>query len=94
MEIMRHQFRIIVIAFGVSLYCLTLLGCGERAETSVEKETKATKVKFVKVSPVKVSSPEGTIEYVGVLTAQRKVMIASETGGTIERLYFEKGDRV
>ena len=91
---MRHQFRIIVIAFGVSLYCLTLLGCGERAETSVEKETKATKVKFVKVSPVKVSSPEGIIEYVGVLTAQRKVMIASETGGTIERLYFEKGDRV
>jgi multidrug efflux pump subunit AcrA (membrane-fusion protein) len=91
---MRHQFRIILIAFGVSLYCLTLLGCGERAETSVEKEIKATKVKFVKVSPVKVSSPEGTIEYVGVLTAQRKVMIASETGGTIERLYFEKGDRV
>ncbi|MBW2358099.1 MAG: biotin/lipoyl-binding protein, partial [Deltaproteobacteria bacterium] len=91
---MRHQFRNIVIALGVSLYCLALPGCGERAETSVEREIKATKVKFVKVSPVKVSSPEGTIEYVGVLTAQRKVMIASETGGTIEKLYFEKGDRV
>ncbi len=94
MEIMRHQFRSIVIALGVSLYCLILLGCGDKAETSVVKESRETKVKFVKVSPVKTSSPEGTIEYVGVLTARRKVTVASAMGGTIERLNFEKGDRV
>jgi multidrug efflux pump subunit AcrA (membrane-fusion protein) len=31
---------------------------------------------------------------VGVLSAFRKVDVACETGGTIEKLYFEKGDRV
>jgi multidrug efflux pump subunit AcrA (membrane-fusion protein) len=38
--------------------------------------------------------PSGTIEYVGVLAAFRKADISSEPGGTIERLFFEKGDRV
>jgi RND family efflux transporter MFP subunit len=43
---------------------------------------------------VKSLPPRGEVEYVGVLLAYRKVKVASEIGGTIEKLYFEKGDTV
>jgi multidrug efflux pump subunit AcrA (membrane-fusion protein) len=93
-KMIRHRLLSIIVALVAGLIYLNQLGCGERAETSEEKETQVVKVRFVKVSPVKISSPKGTIEYVGVLTAHRKVTIASEMSGTIEKLYFEKGDRV
>lgn len=83
-----------LMALMVIFIYVCVLGCGEKGETSEEKATQVVKVKFVKVSPVAVSAPRGTVEYVGVLTAQRKVTIASELSGTIEKLYFEKGDRV
>ena len=80
---------------GICLLCLFLsAGCGDSAETRADTETEGENVKLVKVSPVRSTAPEGSIEYVGVLTAHRKVMVASEAGGTIEKLYFEKGDRV
>jgi RND family efflux transporter MFP subunit len=72
----------------------SFFGCGDKTETSVETETQPANVRFVKVSPVNAIPPRGTVEYVGVLLAHRKVNVSSEIGGTIEKLYFEKGDKV
>jgi len=73
---------------------LCLYACGEEANTGVDKKTEGPKEKWVRVSPVEASAPEGNMEYVGVMTAHRKVKISAELGGLIERLSFEKGDRV
>jgi HlyD family secretion protein len=73
---------------------LFIYGCGEGPEAGVDKKTSLPVEKCVKVSPVEASLPVGTIEYVGVLTADRKVKVSSELGGIIEELHFERGDRV
>ena len=83
-----------MMSLAAGFICLCLWGCGESAETREDKSKQAVKVTSVRVSRVNASAPRGTLEYVGVLTAQRKVTIASEMSGTIEKLYFEKGDRV
>lgn len=79
----------LVIALFLSLY-----GCGEGPETGVDKKEAPSKQKRVNISHVTASLPTGNIEYVGVLTAHRKVKISSELGGIIEGLYFEKGEKV
>ena len=94
MTIMRNPFLRAVVFTFMALFFLTLCGCGDGAETRADTKTESKKIRLVKVSPVNASAPEGSIEYMGVLTAYRKVMLASEAGGTIEKLYFEKGDRV
>ena len=76
------------------LVLLASWGCGEKVETGVDAQTQERKAKWVKLSPVMALPPRGSVEYVGILSAHRKGNVASETGGTIERLYFEKGDRV
>jgi len=73
---------------------LLFSGCGDKAETSAANDKEPVNVKFVNVSQVKSLPPRGEVEYVGVLLAYRKVKVASEIGGTIEELYFEKGDMV
>lgn len=82
------------ISFISMALALLLLGCGDRAETGVDKKNERSRVKSVNVSHVDATPPQGNIEYVGVLVAHRKVRVFSELGGTIERLLFEKGDRV
>ncbi|MBW1949398.1 MAG: efflux RND transporter periplasmic adaptor subunit [Deltaproteobacteria bacterium] len=69
-------------------------GCGEQAETREGSAGKAIPVKRVHVARAGAEAPKGAVEYVGELAAYRKVNVACETGGTIERLYFEKGDKV
>ena len=83
-----------VVFLVLCLLTLTLSACGDKAETGIKMEKQPANVKFVKVSPVKALPPKGTVEYVGVLLAHRKVNVASEIGGTIEKLYFEKGEKV
>jgi len=73
---------------------LLFSGCGDKVDTSVANEKEPVSVKFVNVSQVESLPPRGEVEYVGVLLAYHKVKIASELGGTIEKLYFEKGDMV
>ena len=73
---------------------LSLYGCGEGPETGVDKKDALPEQRRVNISPVSASLPTGNIEYVGVLTARRKVKISSELGGIIEGLYFEKGEKV
>ncbi len=84
----------IIVFGGIALLILTLWGCGDGAKTLADTKAESKKTRLVKVSHVSASAPEGNVEYVGVLTAYRKVMLASEAGGTIEKIYFEKGDRV
>ena len=75
-------------------FLFSLYGCGEEPETGKDKKRASLKQKQVSISPVSASLPTGNIEYVGVLTARRKVRISSELGGIIEGLYFEKGEKV
>ena len=87
-SILRSTF-FLVICLLLSLY-----GCGEGPETGVDKKVASPKKRQVNISPASASLPTGDIEYVGVLTARRKVRISSELGGIIEALYFEKGEKV
>ncbi|MCP4682036.1 MAG: efflux RND transporter periplasmic adaptor subunit [Desulfobacterales bacterium] len=77
--------------------CLSFLhicGCGDKAETDVNTKPALKEAIKVKVSQIKALAPRGTIEYVGVLTARLKVNVDSETGGTIEKLHFERGQHI
>lgn len=94
MKMTAGRATIIIVFFGVSLVFLAFWVRGDRAENSVDTETRPTKVRRVKVSRVKALPPKGSMECVGVLSAHRKVSLASEIGGTIEKLYFEKGNTV
>jgi len=78
----------------MGVFALLLAGCGEADSSGVDKKPSPEKVRWVKTSPVEAMVPAGDIEYVGTLMADRKVRISSELGGTIEKLAFEKGDRV
>jgi multidrug efflux pump subunit AcrA (membrane-fusion protein) len=49
---------------------------------------------FVKVAKIEKNFSSGYIERAGSLTAIKKVRISTEVGGTVERLFFERGDRV
>lgn len=93
-KIMRNNLMKIFVLGNIVLLFLILWGCGDSPETRADTKADSKKTRLVKVRHVNDSAPEGSIEYVGVLTAYRKVMLASEAGGTIEKLYFEKGDRV
>jgi HlyD family secretion protein len=89
-----HYSIIKAVHFFSVVLLILLYGCGEEPNTGVDKKTHPPKEKWVKISPVDASAAEGSIEYVGVLTAHRKVKISAELGGLIERISFEKGDRV
>jgi len=82
------------IAFLGMLLLMAAYGCGDDPEAKVGEKTEGKRVKEVGVSRVKALPPKGSIEYVGILTAYRKASVSNETGGTIEKLCFEKGDRV
>lgn len=71
-----------------------LWGCGENSDTGIANSLPVKSATPVTVSSAAALPPKGTIEYVGVLSAHRKADVSSELGGTIERLFFEKGDRV
>lgn len=89
---LRSVFRMTVFL----LSGLALSACGERADsgTGVDRKTTADRIREVRVSRVEISRLENRVSYVGTLLAWRKTDISSEIGGTIERLHFERGDRV
>ncbi|MCF8146557.1 MAG: efflux RND transporter periplasmic adaptor subunit [Deltaproteobacteria bacterium] len=88
----NHIIKTACLLAGALLVCL--YGCGKEAETGVDKKADPPAEKQVNICPVEASAPEGSMEYVGVMTAHRKVTVSAELGGLIERLSFEKGDRV
>ncbi|MFH1242381.1 MAG: efflux RND transporter periplasmic adaptor subunit [Pseudomonadota bacterium] len=81
----------LLLGIGLSLL---ISGCGEPAETGVDRKAERDRVKQVNVRRVDSAGPQGSVEYVGTLSANLKARVFSELGGTIERLLFEKGDSV
>jgi multidrug efflux pump subunit AcrA (membrane-fusion protein) len=85
----------VVITLTTLLYFLLSLGCGgEKNENNPKSVNPSEKVKKVKVSSVKAVPLQSSVSYVGALTANLKVKVATEIGGSIENLFFERGDRV
>ncbi len=80
----------VVLAFSF----FVLPACGKGGEGSPEAENPSPNIKLVKVIPVRAETLQGSVEYVGTLSANLKVKVATEMGGTIERILFERGDRV
>jgi HlyD family secretion protein len=70
------------------------ISCGESKNNPSEQKEGVPKTKSVRVREAKASPSKISIDYVGTLKAHRKVNVATELGGTIEGLYFERGDHV
>jgi multidrug efflux pump subunit AcrA (membrane-fusion protein) len=75
---------------------LLVAACGDQKGDNPTKTSPppTPEAKAVKVTSVKAAPLRGSVQYVGTLTAHLKVDVSSELGGTIERLYFDRGDRV
>jgi multidrug efflux pump subunit AcrA (membrane-fusion protein) len=85
----------VVITLAVLLCFLLFLGCGgEKNENNPESLNPSEKIRRVKVSAVKAVPLQSSVSYVGALSANLKVKVATEIGGSIEKLFFERGDRV
>jgi len=69
-------------------------GCSSEGQSGSKVESTLPKAKLVKAVTVQARNLEAELEQIGTLTANLKVKVATETGGTIERLLFERGDRV
>ena len=69
-------------------------GCSSEGQSGSKVEATLPKAKLVKAVTVQARNLEADLEQMGTLTANLKVKVATETGGTIERLLFERGDRV
>ncbi len=70
------------------------MGCGEKGEGDPPIENPTQNIKRVKVSSVKAAPLRGSVEYVGILTAKLKVKVSTEIGGAVEKLFFERGERI
>ena len=70
------------------------LACGKKGENGAGADNPSPNIKLVKIMPVKAEALQGTVAYVGTLSANLKVNVATEMGGTIEKIFFERGDRV
>jgi len=87
-----------VFLFGIFLLS-AICACSDepvasKASAQAKKEMAVKRSPLVTVKIVESHPPKGDIEYVGVLEAFLKVRISNELGGTIEKLNFEKGNRV
>jgi multidrug efflux pump subunit AcrA (membrane-fusion protein) len=69
-------------------------GCSSEGQSGSKVESTLPKAKLVKAVTVQAQNLEADLEQMGTLTANLKVKVATETGGTIEKLLFERGDRV
>lgn len=84
-----------IALFPVCLFAL--LSCGEKEEASglsAHERAAQGRVKKVRIHSVATEASQRDVEHVGTLFAHRKVNVVSEYGGTIEKLFFERGDRV
>ncbi len=91
----RRTSMKVFITLTALLYFLLFLGCGgEKNENNPNSVNPSEKIKQVKVSSVKAVPLQSSVSYVGALSANLKVKVATEIGGSIEKLFFERGDRV
>ncbi len=89
----RPPMKMICLAAGLLLLFFGC-GCNGKGESSEEVQPVSVAVKEVRVSRAEATAARTSAEYVGTLSAYRKVRVASLTGGTIEKLLFEKGDHL
>lgn len=90
----KISFRV-VMTLSTLVYFFLCSGCGdEKGENNPHSEILAEKIKQVKVNPVKAVPLRSSVDYVGALSANLKVNVATETGGSIEKLFFERGHSV
>jgi len=82
------------ISLAVAFSLFIIMACGDKKESEIINKNPSPEIKTVKVTPVKAAPLRGSVEYVGTLSAHLKVNLATEMGGTIERLLFERGDKV
>jgi HlyD family secretion protein len=85
--------RMTTLGVGLLLALLTW-GCDGKGQSSEEGPPVSGGKKHVRVSRVQATSERTSAEYVGTLSAYRKVRVASPTGGIVEKLLFEKGDHL
>ncbi|MCF8082058.1 MAG: efflux RND transporter periplasmic adaptor subunit [Deltaproteobacteria bacterium] len=88
------RFKVSQIGGLVWVLVLILSGCEDKASSGVDPKPQSIAVKQVKTSRVEASVAGDDIQYVGTLVADCKVKVSSELGGTIEHLYFERGDQL
>ena len=85
----------VVMTLTALLYFLLCSGCGgEKGENNPKSVKASQKIKRVKVSAVKAVPLQSNVRYVGELSANLKVKVATEIGGSIEKLLFERGEWV
>ena len=82
------------IFLWAALLSLTLSSCGREGENKSKDPNPEPNTKVAKVASVEARPLVGSVEYVGALAAIRKAYVATELGGSIEKLIFERGDRV
>ena len=95
--VLRNSHKNLVPVALFVVYLFTLLACSEKEEASrLSAHEKAAQemVKKVRIHSVTAGASQRDVEHVGTLCACRKVNVVSEYGGTIEKLFFERGDRV
>ena len=88
---LTNVFRLLLV---MTVLLFGLSSCGEKKNAGPEKGEPLSKAKEVKINRVRARPSMENIEYAGTLSAVLKVNVATELGGIIEKLFFEKGDRV
>ncbi len=70
------------------------ISCSDQEGGPVRAETAAGPQKVVKVETIRTEQVHSRVEVLGTLRAWLNVEVSSEIGGIVERLFFERGDRV
>ena len=84
-----------VLRSGVLLAAaLLVVACSDRAEDPAGAAPGTGEPPRVKVAVVRAEPVRSRVEVLGTLQARLKVDVATELGGSVERLYFDRGDRV
>ena len=78
----------------MAIFFIACQACTEKGDRNPNIEKPSQQIKLVRVHHVEAVPLRGDIEVVGALSSHLKVNVATEMGGIIERLFFERGDRV
>lgn len=91
---MRFCLRRNWLFAGFVILALTTAGCEGRGQSSEEVKNVSRDARPVRTARVAAIPSRESIEYVGAISAFKKVHVASQIGGLIENIFFEKGDYV
>ena len=83
----------IFVALSISTVILCLSGCTKNESGEAEKKPQE-KAPRVKVMEITASPFEKKINLVGMAKAKEEVVVSAEEGGVINKILFDKGDRV